>query len=63
MVLGPVTPVISKIRDRYLRELYLKIGRAKDINKIKRAVKKSCREVNARKEFKTSIIVIDVDPT
>jgi primosomal protein N' (replication factor Y) len=63
MVLGPVTPAISKIRDKYLRELYLKIGRNKNMDSIKKIVQKSCNDIHTRKEFKTSAIVIDVDPS
>ena len=60
--MGPVIPVIAKIRDRYLREIYLKIGRDKDIGRIKQAVAQSIRELNGEKDFKKTGIIIDVDP-
>jgi primosomal protein N' (replication factor Y) len=62
MLLGPVIPVISKIRDRYLREIFLKIGRQKDIAGIKKTVAKCIHELHSEKDFKKTDIIIDVDP-
>jgi primosomal protein N' (replication factor Y) len=62
MVLGPITPSISKIRDKYLRELYLKIGRKKNIQRVKETVLTCNAEIVTKKEFKSTTIVIDVDP-
>lgn len=62
MVLGPITPSISRIRDRYLRELYLKIGRNKDINRVKEIIQSCKAQIITKKEFKSTMIVIDVDP-
>jgi primosomal protein N' (replication factor Y) len=62
MVLGPITPSISKIRDKYLRELYLKIGRKKNIQRVKETVLTCNAEIVTKKEFKSTAIVIDVDP-
>jgi primosomal protein N' (replication factor Y) (superfamily II helicase) len=62
MVLGPITPAISKIRDKFQRELYLKIGRKKNINRIKEVALSINAQVATKKEFRTIIIVVDVDP-
>jgi primosomal protein N' (replication factor Y) len=62
MLLSPITPAIGKIRDRFLRELYLKIGREKNIYKIKQIILEKIIEVVSKKEFKTIAIIIDVDP-
>ena len=62
MVLGPITPSITKIRDKYLRELYLKIGRNKNISRVKEVVLKCNSQIITSKEFKSTTIVVDVDP-
>jgi len=62
MVLGPITPSISKIRDRYLRELYLKIGRDKNIKRVKEIVLAGNAQIITKKEFKSTVVIVDVDP-
>jgi primosomal protein N' (replication factor Y) (superfamily II helicase) len=62
MILGPITPSITKIRNKYLRELYLKVGRSKNISRIKETILASNKQIITHKEFKSTTIVIDVDP-
>ena len=62
MVLGPITPSIARIRNKYLRELYLKVGRNKNINQIKEIVLASNTQIITKREFKSTTIVVDVDP-
>jgi primosomal protein N' (replication factor Y) len=62
MVLGPITPSIARIRDKYLRELYLKVGRNKNINGVKEIVRSSNTQIITQKAFKSTTIVVDVDP-
>ena len=62
MVLGPVIPGIAKIRDRFLRDIFLKIGRDKPMPRIKEIIRKNIETIITRKEFKSVVIVIDVDP-
>ena len=62
MVLGPITPSIARVRDRYLRELYLKVGRDKNINRVKKIILSCNAQIITRKEFKSTAIVVDVDP-
>lgn len=62
-LLGPQAPVIDKIRDQYLYNLLIKLDRGKvDLKKAKAFIKESIDYVLSKKEFKTSRIVIDVDP-
>jgi len=63
IVLNPITPLISRIRDRYLRELHLKVGRSKDISGIKKLVRLAMHKVVTAKENKSVSIIIDIDPT
>jgi primosomal protein N' (replication factor Y) len=62
MLMGPVIPVISKIRDRYLREIYLKINRQYDLSKVKNLVSRAIHQLQTKKEYKKTGIIIDVDP-
>ena len=62
MVLGPITPAIVKIRDRFLRQLYLKISRQKNMPEIKNYIQWCNAQIVTKKEYKTTMIAIDVDP-
>ena len=62
MVLGPITPSIARIRDKYLRELYLKVGRNKNISGVKEIVRSHNTQIITQKAFKSTTIVVDVDP-
>jgi primosomal protein N' (replication factor Y) (superfamily II helicase) len=62
MILGPIIPSVAKIRNKYLRELYLKVGRSKNISRIKETILASKIQIITQKEFKSTVIAIDVDP-
>ena len=62
MVLGPVVPAIARIRDRYLRQLYLKISRQHNLAVAKRNLLQSVYATQAQQAFRQVGIVIDVDP-
>lgn len=62
-VLGPEEPVISKIRNEYLREIWIKLERGKiDLNKAKSIIHDLALEVSNYKDLKGTKIVFDVDP-
>jgi primosomal protein N' (replication factor Y) len=62
-VLGPEPPVISRIRNQYIYDVYIKLEKEGiDINFVKNALKKSIQEITSQKEFKKIAVVIDVDP-
>ncbi|MTI22914.1 primosomal protein N' [Fulvivirga sp. RKSG066] len=62
-ILGPEEPVISKIRNEYLREIWVKLERAKiDLNKAKDIIETLSLEVSNYKDLKGTRIVFDVDP-
>lgn len=63
LVLGPHEPMISKIRNFYLKEILLKIPReTADLRKIKNNLMDCALSVKQEKEFKQIIVVFDVDP-
>ena len=61
-VYGPAQPAISKIRNRYLQEIYLKIERAANLTKAKEAILEQVNNIKSDKSLKGLIIVLDVDP-
>ncbi|WP_420579845.1 replication restart helicase PriA [Reichenbachiella sp.] len=62
-VLGPQQPVISRIRNLYIEEIYIKIEKKKiSINKVKELVYKLGLEVKQQKDFKMLRLYFDVDP-
>ena len=62
-VLGPQEPVISKLRNMYLMEIYLKLekGRA-TMEKVKNHLAGEILELNATASFRSVRVIPDVDP-
>lgn len=62
-VLGPQEPVISRIRNMYLREVFIKVEKTRvDINKVKNLLLTKANELIKDKKFKTVRVIFDVDP-
>lgn len=62
-ILGPQEPVISKIRNRYLMELYLKLEREKvNQRKARQEIKEQSRRMLSDRKWGKLTITIDVDP-
>ena len=62
-VIGPESPYISKVRNKYLQHLLIKFER-ENISpvKIKMALREQFDELATHKEFKQVEIIPDVDP-
>lgn len=62
-VLGPEAPGISRIRNYFLFDIYLKIERNKiDLVKVKAFVAQQIQQLLLQKKHQSCIIVADVDP-
>ncbi len=61
-VLGPQEPLINKIRDKYLMEVYLKIERKYKIEAVKDIIKSAQMELLKKKEFASVEVIVNVDP-
>ncbi|MDD4107687.1 MAG: primosomal protein N' [Prolixibacteraceae bacterium] len=61
-VLGPEYPLVSRIQSLYNKEIWLKIGRNVSVTKAKTIILNSIAEVKSKKECRSSVISIDVDP-
>lgn len=61
LLLGPEYPLVQRIRNRYNKQIILKLGGA-NIKQRKVQIFKIIQEVNAVKEFRSVFIQPDVDP-
>lgn len=61
-VLGPQEPLINKIRDKFLMDIFLKVEKKYKIEAVKDLIKNAQLELLQNKELKSVEIVIDVDP-
>jgi primosomal protein N' (replication factor Y) (superfamily II helicase) len=59
-VIGPDIPVISRIQNYYLRNIYIKIEKSKTASEIKPRISEMIKKVN--EQYKSVRIVTDVDP-
>lgn len=63
-IMGPGEPIVSKIRNEFLRTILVKIARDRGrLNEIKQQLEKISDELLSIKEFRSARIVFDVDPT
>ena len=61
-VLGPQEPLINKIRDKYLMDLFLKIEKKYSIEAVKEKIKEAQLTMLQLKQFNKVEIIADVDP-
>jgi len=62
-ILGPQEPVINKIRNMFLMDIFIKLERDKiNLKEVKKITKEQISLLLLEKEFKKSRVVIDVDP-
>ena len=61
-VLGPEQPLVSRVRNYYLKQIIIKSDRNTAIQKVKSLLKETILAVNTDPNFKGVIVQIDVDP-
>ena len=61
-VLGPEQPLISRVRNLYIKQIIIKADKHTAIQKLKDALRETLTQFNATKEFKGIFTQIDVDP-
>jgi primosomal protein N' (replication factor Y) len=61
-VLGPTTPGISRIRNKYIRTLLLKIPKGASLKASKGQLMKVRNTFQAIPQFKSVQLILDVDP-
>jgi primosomal protein N' (replication factor Y) len=62
-ILGPQEPMISRIRNAYLRELFVKIEKSDvDISKVKKLLLDKSNQLTKDAKYKSVRVIFDVDP-
>lgn len=61
-VLGPQEPLINKIRDRYLMDIFLKVEKKYSMDAVKERIKTAKLQMLKEKRFAKVEIIPDVDP-
>jgi len=61
-VLGPEQPLVSRIRNYYIKQIIIKSDKHTAIQKVKALLKSEITTFNAEKIFKGVMIQLDVDP-
>jgi primosomal protein N' (replication factor Y) len=61
-VLGPEYPIVSRIRNQYLKNILLKFEKGIPLPKAKEEIRNAIMKLNAKPEFKQVRVLIDVDP-
>lgn len=62
MVLGPQEPMINRIRNKFIFELFIKVERGKALDETKRFIQLVIARIYEKRENKSTYISIDVDP-
>ena len=61
-ILGPEFPYISRIRNKYLKSVLIKIPDDYSLSGVKNIIKKSINSLQSISEFRPVRIIVDVDP-
>lgn len=61
-VLGPEQPLVSRVRNYYLKQIIIKCDKDTAVAKVKALIKETIQNINTDKTFKGVIVQIDVDP-
>ena len=61
-ILGPEFPFISRIRNKYLKSLLIKVPEDYSLSGVKNIIKKSINSLHSISEFRSVRIIVDVDP-
>jgi primosomal protein N' (replication factor Y) len=61
-VLGPEQPLVSRIRNYYLKQIIIKSDKDTAVQKVKSLIKDTILNINTDPSFKGVIVQIDVDP-
>ena len=62
LVLGPVAPPVSRIRNQYIQQLLIKVPQSQSLSKTKGFLAKVLQRFMAQKEYARVSVSFDVDP-
>jgi len=61
-ILGPEYPMVSRIKNLYIKNIRIKLERTAELNKHKQEILKSIAFFRAHSDHRSVRIIIDVDP-
>ena len=62
-VVGPAAPVVARVRNQYLMELLIKLPLdMKQIQQYKKVIRNQFNLLLAEKQFRSVVMIADVDP-
>jgi primosomal protein N' (replication factor Y) len=61
-LLGPEFPYISRIRNKYQKNILLKIPKSQSLSGVKNIIKKSTISMHSISDFRSVQLIVDVDP-
>jgi primosomal protein N' (replication factor Y) (superfamily II helicase) len=61
-VLGPEYPLISKIKNLYIKNIMLKLERSENLNQQKHEILETISRFKGEASYKAVRVIIDVDP-
>lgn len=61
-VLGPEYPLVSRVKNQYIKQVLVKVSRKESVLAVKQELQKHLDDFATLKEFKTVRVRIDVDP-
>ena len=61
-ILGPEFPYVSRIRNKYQKNILIKISHDQSLSAVKRILKKSILSFHSVSDFRPVQIIVDVDP-
>lgn len=61
-VLGPEQPMVSRIRNYYIKQVIIKADKESSIQKVKSILKETILQFQSEKDFRAVNIQVDVDP-
>lgn len=62
-LLGPEYPVVSRVKNQYIKQMLIKINKDLNSNKVKEFIRNTIEEFKHNSEYKSVRIQIDVDPS
>jgi primosomal protein N' (replication factor Y) (superfamily II helicase) len=61
-VLGPEFPLVSRIKNLYLKNILIKLERSDKLQEMKIKIAEACDFFSTQSEYKAARVVVDVDP-
>ena len=61
-MLGPEYPPVSRIKNRYIKNILIKINKKKSVKRSKYIIEKTVNHIKMNKKYRYIRFIFDVDP-